>query len=453
MKKRSLLLVALVLLTASLFAAPVVVTWEWMLEDPNVTTFRYQVDGEDPNQWIVVDSSVTSYTVKGLDGSQAYTLYLQQSYDGENFSGSAKAVSEPIFPAEPVVAVVVEPALVEEPVAEVVAEPVAEEIVVAEAEPVAEEVVVAEAEPVVAEEVVVAEAEPVAEEVVVAEAEPVAEEVVVVEAELVAEEVVVVEAEPVAEEVVVAEAEPVAEEVVVAEAEPVAEEVVVAEAEPVVAEEVVVAEEIAPVEAEPVVADAAPAVVAQAPVTEEKAKVESRFAKTITLGGSVSYLLFDSISTPPPTFHTYNLEANLGLQLKNLLTFNEMLGLGVDVGLSYTPYYSGSWRTVAQNIFDPTVYWADFTQAGTVTIAPMLNVSLGKIEADIGAGAFLTYGPKFNSSGGDTYMFGAFAKLGLAYQINSWFSMGANVKYNLVLSDLPNKPQFINAGVFMGFSF
>lgn len=402
MKKCSLLLVTLVLFTASLFAAPVVVTWEWMLEDPKVTTFRYQIDGENPDQWIVVDSSVTSYTVKGLDGSQAYTLFLQQSYDGENFSGSAKAVSEPIFPVEPVGAV-------------------------AEVESVVEEVV----EPVVIDE-----------EVVVAEVEPA----------LVEEPVVEVVAEPVAEEIVVADAEPVVE------AEPVvAEEIASVEAEPVIEAEPVVAEEIAPVEAEPVVAEAAPEVVAQAPGTEEKAKAESRFAKTITLGGSVSYL-FDPISTTPPTFNTLNLEANLGLQLKNIMTFNEMVGLGVDVGLSYTPYLDANrgWRSAVTNIIsDFSGVMGDFTQAVTVSAAPMLNISLGKVEADIGVGGFLTYGPEFQSPKNPSYkyIYGAFAKLGLAYQFNDWFSMGANVKYNVVLVDFGDIRKYLEAGVFMGFSF
>ncbi len=392
MKKRSLLLVALVLFAASLFAAPVVVTWEWMLEDPNVTTFRYQVDGENPDQWIVVDSSVTSYTVKGLDGSQAYTLYLQQSYDGENFSESAKAVSEPISPVEP-------------------------EVAVAEAEPVVEEVV----EPAVVEEaVVMAETEPVPVEEPVAEvvAEPVAEEIVA--------------AEPAAEEVAVpVEAEPLAE--------PVAEEV----AAPVEAEPLV----------EPVVEEVAPAAVVEAPVAEEKVKADSRFAKTLTLGGGINRMTDPAFAS---ALHTTNLEVELGLQLKNMMTFNKMLGLGVDIGLTYNPYLASSrgWTDAASKIFtDFSGVWADFTQAGTVSVAPMLNLSLGKVAVDLGAGGFFTYGPEFNSSNGDAYMFGAFAKLSLAYQINSWFSMGANAKYNFVLSDLTNKPQFINAGIFLGFSF
>lgn len=159
-------LAALILVPTFLFAVPVVVTWEWLLEDPMVTTFRYQIDGEEEDKWTVVDSSVTSYTERGLDGTKAHTLYLQQSYDGVYFSGSALSVAEAMFPVE-------EPTLIaaEEPVME------AEPVVVAE-EPVASEAapeVIAEA--VVAEEIVT-ESEPVEileAEPVVAKAEPVVE--------------------------------------------------------------------------------------------------------------------------------------------------------------------------------------------------------------------------------------------------------------------------------------
>ncbi|MFA6732718.1 MAG: hypothetical protein WCS07_08270, partial [Sphaerochaeta sp.] len=101
-------LAALILLPTFLFAVPVVVTWEWLLEDPMVTTFRYQIDGEEEDKWTVVDSSVTSYTERGLDGTQAHTLYLQQSYDGVYFSGSALSVAEPMFPVEEPTSVVAE---------------------------------------------------------------------------------------------------------------------------------------------------------------------------------------------------------------------------------------------------------------------------------------------------------------------------------------------------------
>lgn len=390
MKKRSFLLVALILISVSLFAAPVVVTWEWMLEDPNVTTFRYQIDGENPDEWIVVDSSVTSYTVKGLDGSKAYTLYLQQSYDGENFSGSAQAVSEPLFPAEPeLVAADMEPAAVE-PVVE-------EEMVAADAEPVVEEeLVVAEEEPVVAEEMVVAEEEAVAEE-----------------------------------EMVVAEEEPVVEE-----------ELVVAAAEPVV-------------EAEPVVAEVAPAVVTEAPVAEKKAKTDSRYKTTITLGGGVSHL-YDAFSTNVPAFNPNNVKVELGLQFKNMMTFNNTFGLGMDVGFAYTPYLANtySWKDLPGDLFGNfSAFGNSLTHAGTVSVAPMLNMQLGKVSFDLGGGGFFTYGPDFKSTDNKEFMYGAFIKGAFAYQFNSWFSMGLDAKYNFVLVDFKNPKKFAEAGIYMGFSF
>ncbi|MDT3358745.1 MAG: hypothetical protein LIR47_05320, partial [Spirochaetota bacterium] len=277
------LLAALVLLPAVLFAVPVVVTWEWLLEDPMVTTFRYQVDGEDDDKWTVVDSSVTSYTERGLDGTLAHTLYLQQSYDGVHFSGSAISVAEPMFPAiEEMPVLAEEPAIVAEP--EVLA-PVAEEIPVVVAE---EEIApVAETEAVV----------PVAEEVVLAE------EVVPVPEEVIA-----------AEEVV-----PVAEEVIAAE------EVVAAEEPVMVAEEVAAPVETAPVE--PVVATQPEPVVAPVePVELPKAKADSRFYTTISLGGTVN------LQTPIlGSYNNINLQAGVGIQLNNLVTFNKSLGLGVDV--------------------------------------------------------------------------------------------------------------------------
>ncbi|AEV29033.1 hypothetical protein SpiGrapes_1216 [Sphaerochaeta pleomorpha str. Grapes] len=166
-RKLIAMLLAVVLIPATLFAMPVVVTWEWMVEDPMVTTFRYQVDGEEASAWIVVDSSVTSFTLKGVDGSVAHTLYLQQSYDGVNFSASSMSSSEPILeevPETPVVEVaavaeVVTPVAEEVPVIEQ-APAVVEEIAPVIEEPVSE-VQAAEVQPAVAATAVVAEAAPV----------------------------------------------------------------------------------------------------------------------------------------------------------------------------------------------------------------------------------------------------------------------------------------------------
>jgi hypothetical protein len=373
-------LAALVLLPTFLFAVPVVVTWEWLLEDPMVTTFRYQIDGEEDDQWIVVDSSVTSYTERGLDGTQAHTLYLQQSYDGVYFSDSALSVAEAMFP-------------VEEPTSLVAEEPVME------------------AEPVVA-----------AEEVVVAEAEPVVEP----EPELIAEtEPVVAEAEPVVEEAI-----PVDEEIepVVPEAEP----VTVAEAEPVV--EVPVEQPAAVVEAEPV-----------------KQKAESRYSTTITLGGT-----FNSQNPSIGAYTGYNLQANLGVQLNNLMTFNKNLGLGVDIDLAYSPYMLASygWRAAASDVldFDFSTPFSKLAQAITISAAPMLNIDLGKMSFDLGVGGFFTYGPGITTTDGDKYLFGAFAKGGLEYKFNTTFSMGLSGKYGFILSESA-KPQFVEGTVYMGFSF
>lgn len=145
--------VALLSAASAISASPVAVTWEWSLEDPEVTTFRYQLDGEDPDGWTVVDATHTTYTAEHLDGTKSYTLYLQQSYDGVNFSESASATSQPLEEA-PVAeeAVVAAGPVVEEPAPEPVAEPapVVEEQPAPEPEsaPVAEApVTVVEAEP------------------------------------------------------------------------------------------------------------------------------------------------------------------------------------------------------------------------------------------------------------------------------------------------------------------
>ncbi len=103
MKKRIFTLFALlVLLPVMVFATDVVITWEWMLDDPQVTAFRYQLDGEDPDNWTVVDSLTTSCVIQNLDGSTEYTLYLQQTYDGVNWSPSAVSTALPLIPKDDV---------------------------------------------------------------------------------------------------------------------------------------------------------------------------------------------------------------------------------------------------------------------------------------------------------------------------------------------------------------
>lgn len=110
MKKRIITLLALlVLLPVMVFATDVVITWQWMLDDPQVTGFRYQLNGEDPEGWTVVDGMTSSCVFENLDSSKEYTLYLQQTYDGVNWSPSAVSTAMPV--------VVADDTMVEEPAA------------------------------------------------------------------------------------------------------------------------------------------------------------------------------------------------------------------------------------------------------------------------------------------------------------------------------------------------
>lgn len=147
MKNKRILMIAtlLIALALPLFAVQATVDWQWEMNDPDVQYFRYQLDSESEDGWTVVPADVLSYSQSGLDGSRSYTLYLQQSYDGINWSASASAASEPAVPAE----------------AEFTAEPaVAEET---EEIPVVEEAVPVEEEPVEVVEAVVPETEEPAE--------------------------------------------------------------------------------------------------------------------------------------------------------------------------------------------------------------------------------------------------------------------------------------------------
>ena len=90
------------------------VSWEWLLSDPEVTAYRYQLNGEAEDGWTVVDGNTSVYTATGLDPYSDYTLYLQCSYDGINWSASASSTAYALLkeeaPVEEVVEVVEEPA-------------------------------------------------------------------------------------------------------------------------------------------------------------------------------------------------------------------------------------------------------------------------------------------------------------------------------------------------------
>lgn len=126
------------------------VSWKWNHDDQDVSYYRYQLNSESEEGWTVVPNTVLSFEATELDPYSSYTLYLQCSYDGENWSESAVAVAEPLLVAPPVEEVAVAEAPVEEAKVEAVVEEVAvaEPVEVIEAEPVAEPEAVVEPAPV-----------------------------------------------------------------------------------------------------------------------------------------------------------------------------------------------------------------------------------------------------------------------------------------------------------------
>ncbi len=94
-KKAILAMMALVLIVSPISAAQVMnVTWQWNLEDPDVTAYRYQIGGENADGWTVVAGDVSSFSAESLDPYSDYTLYLQASYDGNNWSESAVSTAK-----------------------------------------------------------------------------------------------------------------------------------------------------------------------------------------------------------------------------------------------------------------------------------------------------------------------------------------------------------------------
>ena len=119
MKKLSkvLLLIAIILMIAlPLSAAKTMsVKWQWLLNDPYVISYRYQLNGEAEDGWTMVDAKTDVLLAEGLDPYADYTLYLQCTYDGVIWSESAKSTAYALLEY-------VEVEKVEEKVEEVVSE-------------------------------------------------------------------------------------------------------------------------------------------------------------------------------------------------------------------------------------------------------------------------------------------------------------------------------------------
>ena len=97
MKRNKLMLALAVLLVfglSGLSAVGMTVSWEWLLDDPEVTVYRYQLDGEDPDGWTEIGGDESTLSLSGLDPEAEYTLYLQRSYDGVHWSASASSTAK-----------------------------------------------------------------------------------------------------------------------------------------------------------------------------------------------------------------------------------------------------------------------------------------------------------------------------------------------------------------------
>ncbi len=94
--KKILLAIAIIAVVLSpIFAAQVMnVTWQWSLDDKDVTAYRYQLNSESDEGWTVVGGDVSQYNATSLDPYTDYTLYLQASYDGSLWSESAASTAK-----------------------------------------------------------------------------------------------------------------------------------------------------------------------------------------------------------------------------------------------------------------------------------------------------------------------------------------------------------------------
>jgi len=92
--KRIILVLLIVVTTfTGLFAASYSNTWSWSTTDDKVNFFRYQLDNQEDTDWVVVDKTQTQVTFDDMDAS-VHTLYVQMSYDGENWGPSVSSSTE-----------------------------------------------------------------------------------------------------------------------------------------------------------------------------------------------------------------------------------------------------------------------------------------------------------------------------------------------------------------------
>ena len=457
MKKFMLFLAAFLMIISPLAAAQAMsVTWEWLLDDPEVNYYRYQLDGQAEDGWTTVDGTVSSYTVDGLDPYSTYTLYLQRSYDGIYWSPSAEAVAEPLLVEDVPESADITPVL--EPAVDVVEEASEEEVV-------SDEVKTAGISLVVDEEAV-EDAVPVLEAPTVAIVPDVAPSYVAEEPEAEPIEVIGEEFTVDVDNMAIGEEEKVmsVEDIVIVEDEDEEEELPVVEE--VVVEEPVV-EEVAPVEEEvietPVVVEEVPeAVVEETPVVEAAAKNDFRFSLLLKGGANVP-LDFQNKIQPMPL----GLTATVGFDFANIVRMGDSVGLGIrtDVGVSLIPNRNGWGAQIKpfSNLFKMGSYAYTVDPAVYVTLDAMAGIVDFTFGAGFSGGIMFphaiparadqySYTHQFgNADAPYRYKLAPAALLGMRFYCGDVFSIGVEGTYRATVGDWLHHD--VTANLVMGFSF
>lgn len=72
------------------------IIWTWEENDPKVAWYRYQINqnNENENSWTYLENIPSKrYIIVKVDSSLTeYVLYIQSSYDGVNWSESARSI-------------------------------------------------------------------------------------------------------------------------------------------------------------------------------------------------------------------------------------------------------------------------------------------------------------------------------------------------------------------------
>ncbi len=95
-KKVFVIMLITILSVAALSADKVKITWKWLPTNENIEYFRYQLDDTNPDNWTVVDSSITKVTIENLEGNKGHTLFLEESTDGKKWSDPEKYSVMPV---------------------------------------------------------------------------------------------------------------------------------------------------------------------------------------------------------------------------------------------------------------------------------------------------------------------------------------------------------------------